>query len=397
MIARGEGLRLRAVVFGGAAGAIVLVLILNIAWPIRTETYEEQDWPWIGGLMAFPVAAALVLIHRPDNRVGWALGLTSLSAGLIFLGGWYAATFEGAPLSRMVEILSAIPVIGQFAGMVALLYLFPTGHCASPWYGKALVVFNGLLAVAGTLLLLSPTDLPITGRPNPLGVLPGWLGSIGDNGLIILFPFALIGVVSLIVRWRRARPLERSQLKWFLAGAVFALAILVLANILPDDSGTNVVDVVGGGVVVLAFWSLPAAIVIAVLRYRLYDIDRVVSRTLVYALLTGGLVATYFGLVVGLQGLLRPVSGGSDIAIVLTTLVVAALFLPARRRVQDAVDRRFNRRTYDAARTIEAFSTRLREQIDLDTLRYELLAVVGETMQPAITSLWLRKTKEASP
>ena len=384
--------RFLAIVAGAAF--VELVLLLNVVWPLPGE---EDSWPWVGGLMAFPIAAALILIHRPEHRVGWALGVTAASAGGIFLMGWYAATFENGPASRVVESLGSIPAVGQFAGVIWLIYVFPTGRCASPWFERVLHASAPIIGVVGVLFLLAPRAMPLTDRPNPLGILPEWLGKVGEDGAVVLVPLAAIGVWSLVWRWRRARAAERSQLKWFLAGAVFALAILVLANILPDDSGTNVVDVVGGGVVVLAFWSLPAAIVIAVLRYRLYDIDRVVSRTLVYALLTGGLVATYFGLVVGLQGLLRPVSGGSDIAIVLTTLVVAALFLPARRRVQDAVDRRFNRRTYDAARTIEAFSTRLREQIDLDTLRYELLAVVGETMQPAITSLWLRKTKEASP
>ncbi|MGH2600748.1 MAG: hypothetical protein ACRDJ9_15355, partial [Dehalococcoidia bacterium] len=146
-----------------------------------------------------------------------------------------------------------------------------------------------------------------------------------------------------------------------------------------------------GVLVVGAFWSLPGAIVIAVLRYNLYDIDRIINRTLIYGVLTAGLAALYAGLVAGLQALLRPVSGGSDLAIVVTTLVVAALFLPARRRIQAAVDRRFNRRTYDAARTIDAFAARLREQVDLDTLRYELLTVVDETMRPARVSLWLRE------
>ncbi|MPZ50633.1 MAG: hypothetical protein GEU75_15265 [Dehalococcoidia bacterium] len=379
-------------IFALIAGAafVEVVLLLNIAWPIRTESYDEQDWPWIGGLMAFPVAAALILIHRPQNGVGRALGVVGVSAGLIFLMAWYGLSFLDAPLSPHVEALAAIPVVGQFTGIIALLYLFPTGRCATLWFERIFRTFLGVALVGGTLLLVSPTPLPITGRPNPFGVLPEWLGRLGDDGLILFLPFALIGVWSLGVRWRRSESTERSQLKWFLFGAIFAISIFVLASVVPEG-GTSLENVTGGGVVIATFWSLPAAIVIAVLRYRLYDIDRVISRTLVYALLTGGLGATYFGLVVGLQALLRPLSDGSDLAIVVTTLVVAALFLPARRRVQDAVDRRFNRRAYDAARTIDAFSARLREQIDLDTLRYELLAVVDETMQPAKASLWLRE------
>jgi len=136
---------------------------------------------------------------------------------------------------------------------------------------------------------------------------------------------------------------------------------------------------------------LPLAIGVAILRHQLYDIDRILNRTLVYALLTATLGAMYLGVVVGLQAVLSSVAGGSDLAIVITTLLVAALFLPVRRRVQEIVDRRFNRRTYDAARTIDAFSARLRQQIDLDTLRYELLAVTEETMQPSRASVWLRR------
>jgi len=136
---------------------------------------------------------------------------------------------------------------------------------------------------------------------------------------------------------------------------------------------------------------VPIAIGIAVMRYRLYEIDRIINRALVYGLLTGTLGFMYFGLVVALQALLSSLSGGNDLAIVATTLLVAALFLPARRWVQEIVNRRFNRRAYDAARTIDDFSARLRDHIDMDTLRYELLAVIDETMQPARASLWLRK------
>jgi hypothetical protein len=132
--------------------------------------------------------------------------------------------------------------------------------------------------------------------------------------------------------------------------------------------------------ILLPIGGLPVAAGIAVLQYRLYDIDRIINRTLVYGLLTAGLGTIYAAIVVGLQALLRPFSGGSDLAIVVTTLIVAAIFLPARRRIQDIVDRRFNRRTYDASRTIDAFSTRLREQIDLDTLRQELLTVIADDL-----------------
>ncbi|MGH2584654.1 MAG: hypothetical protein ACRDJE_07040 [Dehalococcoidia bacterium] len=382
--------RTRAYAVTLTVAAVLVVLALNLLWPVTTEAYDEDASAWVAGLMAFPVAAALVLIHRPDNRVGWALGVVGASAGLIFLFTWYGATFPDGPLSRYVEAVERVPAVGQLTGMVALLYLFPTGRCVTVWFERAFRIFLAAMMVVTILFLLSPSTLAVTGRSNPLGLLPEWLGGLGDDGEVVLLPFALIGIWSLVVRWRRAGSVERAQLKWFLSGAIFALSILFLVNVVPGEPG-GVVGIVAGVLVVGAFWSLPGAIVIAVLRYNLYDIDRIINRTLIYGVLTAGLAALYAGLVAGLQALLRPVSGGSDLAIVVTTLVVAALFLPARRRIQAAVDRRFNRRTYDAARTIDAFAARLREQVDLDTLRYELLTVVDETMRPARVSLWLRE------
>jgi hypothetical protein len=161
------------------------------------------------------------------------------------------------------------------------------------------------------------------------------------------------------------------------------------------SDGTNTpLEAVGTAAVGFAFAGVPLAAGIAILRYRLYDIDRIINRTLIYGSLTVVLGAGYAGLVVGLQALFRPFTGGSELAITITTLAVAATFQPARRRIQDAVDRRFNRRRYDAARTLEAFSGRLRDEVDLEALRHELVSVVSETMEPAHVSLWLRP-KEA--
>jgi hypothetical protein len=203
---------------------------------------------------------------------------------------------------------------------------------------------------------------------------------------LLLIPAIGLSGAALVHRFRRSHGRERQQLKWLALAAVAAFVVFVLswpASILIH----NIWDITP----LIVFSFLPIATAIAILRYQLYDIDRILNRTLVYALLTACLGALYLGVVVGLQALLSSVAGGSDLAIVITTLLVAALFLPARRRVQEMVDRRFNRRTYDAARTIDAFSARLRQQIDLDTLRYELLAVTEETMQPSRASVWLRR------
>jgi hypothetical protein len=209
-------------------------------------------------------------------------------------------------------------------------------------------------------------------------------------GFFVFVSMLLLSFLSLVIRFRRSHGVERQQLKWFVVSTVAALSFFVVIGPLVELAGVTTPDAL-----YLALMALvPISVGVAILRHRLYDIDRIINRTLVYGLLTALLALTYFGFVVGLQAALQPVSGNSKLAIALTTLIVAALFLPARRRLQSAVDRRFNRRTYDATRTIEAFNARLRQEIDLDSLRYELLAVVDETMQPAGVSLWLR-TPEA--
>jgi hypothetical protein len=204
-----------------------------------------------------------------------------------------------------------------------------------------------------------------------------WVANVGDALVAIGFLGAL---VSLVVRFARARGLERQQLKWFVYAAGLGVAVLVLPTPIPDFLEWTLAPV-----------GLSVAAAVAVLRYRLYDIDRLISRTLVYGVLTAVLGLGYVGAVLLLGQLFGGVTGDPPSwAVAGATLAVAALFQPARRRIQAAVDRRFNRRKYDAAQTIQAFSTRLRDQIDLDTLSTELLAVVDQTTQPTQVSLWLR-------
>jgi hypothetical protein len=211
--------------------------------------------------------------------------------------------------------------------------------------------------------------------------------------------FALLVVLcasSVVVRFRRARGVERQQLKWFAYGAGQLALLLASALVFPgfwDRVPLLVSDLVFG----ISFAMISVAIGIAILRYRLYEIDRLIHRTLVYGLLSALLGAVYAGLVLGLGQLFGGIGAEPPSwAVAGATLAVAALFQPARRRIQQAVDRRFNRRRYDAAQTIEAFSARLREQIDLDTLSAELLAVVNQTMEPAKASLWLRPLRSAA-
>jgi hypothetical protein len=204
---------------------------------------------------------------------------------------------------------------------------------------------------------------------------------------------ALAALASVVVRFRRARGEERQQLKWF--AFVVAADLALIPGV--GEVAQRVAPVLGELVVFPVGVSLiPIAIGVAVLKYRLYDIDRVINRTLVYGLLTVLLGAVYAGGVFGLGQFLNPVTGESGLAVAASTLAVAVLFQPARRRVQAVVDRRFNRRRYDAAKIIGAFSTRLRDQLDLDTLSTELVAVVDQTMEPTRVSLWLRPSAPGS-
>jgi len=271
--------------------------------------------------------------------------------------------------------------------------VFPTGRLPSrrwrpvAWAAVAALV---LAALSSPLLPGPPADGL---RPTPIAIraLAGVLRLAYNTASSVLFGVILAALVSLIARFRRATGSERQQLKWFAYGTALLLLLPVAGLVgaeLPDPAGNLVAAVIVS--------ALPVAIGIAVLRYRLYDIDRLVNRTVVYGLLTVLLAGVYAGLVFALSELLNPADQQSALAVAASTLVVAALFQPARRRIQGLVDRRFNRRRYDATRTIEVFSARLRDQIELGTLSTELLAVVDQTVQPVQVSLWLRPTPSPS-
>ena len=230
-------------------------------------------------------------------------------------------------------------------------------------------------------------------RPNPIAIpaLAGVLELAYDMAPPVLFGVILAALVSLVVRFRRATGIERQQLKWFAYGTALLLLLPAAGPV-----GAVLGDTAGELVVAVIVSALPVAIGIAVLRARLYDLDRLVNRTVVSGLLTMLLAGVYAGLVFALSEVLNPADQQSELAVAASTLVVAALFQPARRRIQGLVDRRFNRRRYDAARTVEGFGARLRDQIELATLSTELLAVVDQTMQPTQASLWLRPTTPSS-
>jgi hypothetical protein len=299
----------------------------------------------------------------------------------------YVAAERGLPGGVAGEWLISWSWIVDVAAWVVVVLLFPDGRLPGRRWRMAIWV-----TLAGAALLfvgqaLSAETAGFSGGRNPLGVDSTLVDAAWPVGSALLVTGLVAAVVSSVLRYRRARGVERQQLKWF------AYAGLILALVMPLAVAFWYRSVLLQILVGLSFNAMPLAIGAAILRYRLYDIDRIVSRTLAWALLTVVLGLGYAGVVLGLSWLLPR---SSSLAVAAATLAVAAVFQPVRRRIQAAVDRRFNRRRYDAARTIQAFSGRLREEVDLDTLTGELLTVVDDTMQPTHASLWLRLPKAPS-
>jgi hypothetical protein len=272
---------------------------------------------------------------------------------------------------------------------VWLPILFPDGRFLSARWrpvGWLAATVAPLTCVAFAFLPGPIVNLPFVQNPLALESLQEALLPVVGFGMVTLTVCAGAAAISMALRLRRARGVERQQLKWFVSAAAL-LALAVPLGI----SGVQAFGIkLGEYLLIAAIATIPVATGIAVLRYRLYDIDLIIRRTLIYGALTAGLGLVYWGSVVVLQQLLRPVTQGSDLAIVGSTLAVAALFQPARQRIQALVDQRFYRRKYNKARALEAFSAHLREEVDLESLSAELLAVVGRTMQPERLSLWLR-------
>jgi hypothetical protein len=365
---------------------------------VRDETLSATDriawFPNHLPAFALVTVGAVVVSRRPGNVIGWlccGIGLAQILAGF---GGRSAQSVLAEDPSYgpgwvVLYSLGELCWELSWALLALLLLLFPTGRLPSrrwrpvAWAAVAVLV---LAALSSPFLPGPPADGL---APNPIAIpaLAGVLRLAYATAGFVLAGVILAALVSLIARFRRATGVERQQLKWFAYGTALLLLLPVSGLV-----GAELPGPVGNLISAVIFSALPVAIGIAVLRYRLYDIDRLVNRTVVYGLLTVLLAGVYAGLVFALSGLLNPADQQSALAVAASTLVVAALFQPARRRIQGLVDRRFNRRRYDAARTVAAFSTRLRDQIELDTLSTELLAVVDETVQPVQVSLWLRPT-----
>jgi hypothetical protein len=383
----------------------VVLAVLAMGLDIYTPpTKYEPHFSVLAGipLLVYPTIGALVVSHRPMNAVGWVLcGMGFVLEVLAFSRAYANYSLFAHPGSlpgeKAMQWLSPFPGEkamqwlspwevgpGLMLGAVLLVLLFPDGKL--PHRGWWAVV---LMAVCGTALLTYCNYLWVT-RPGPGDVVE----ELGRLGMAILLVSCVASLIPVIVRLQSAEARERQQFKWFAYGTAVFLGALFLMDAALQIGGPWARFVV----IVTGLSAIPVAVGIAILRYRLYDIDVIINRTLVYGLLTAILVSVYFGGVTATQALFQRLTDQQDLpqlVVVASTLVIAALFTPLRRGIQSFIDRRFYRRKYDARKTLEDFSAQLRDETDLNALSDDLVGVVRETMQPAHVSLWLRP--EASP
>jgi hypothetical protein len=367
----------------------------------------------VGGLvggaffLAFPLVGALIASKRPKNAVGWlclAVGLLWALSGVFDYYGYYGAVTPGSvPYPVVASGISDwiwVPAVGLLGTYVLLL--FPDGRLPSrrwrplAWLSGAVI----LLLSAGVMLAPGPLD-NLGGVRNPFGIEGAdWL-TVGAYALLPLLPLCMLAsAMSLVLRYRRSGGEERQQIKWIAFAAsvvVVVYAIAMIASfVFPAESWTTAGSVWWLNLLTYAvlssFTLVPIAVGIAILKYRLYEIDLLINRALVYGPLTATLIALYFVGIVVLQRLFIALTGQqSTLAVVASTLLIAALFTPLRRRIQAFIDRRFYRSKYDARKTLETFSATLRHETDLNALSNDLVGVVRDTMQPAHVSLWLKR------
>jgi len=343
-------------------------------------------------IVSFAVLGALVMTRHPDNRYGWLVTAIAAVHALGYfnagLAGW-ALYREGVPLPAgpyVAWLFVWTAVLHYVPSATFLLLLFPDGHLPSRrWRPLAWLTLVSMLGMAAGVATLPGALAVFSDVRNPFGADGPLPLTLAGSGTVATAIAAVASAVSLFVRYRRAGGVERQQLKWFLyGGAIVATAgVSILLMGLPLVPATVVVS---GALVVLA-----ATAGIAIFRYRLYDIDLLINRTLVYGAVSAVLVATYLAVVVLFQAALRPFTAGNELAVAGSTLATLALVQPLRRRIQDGVDRRFYRSRYDAARTLDAFVSRMRDEVDLEQVRGHVLDVVGETVRPAHASVWLRE------
>jgi hypothetical protein len=349
-------------------------------------------------VLSYSTIGAVVASRRPDSLIGW------LFCAIGFVGGVRLLSTEYAAYALVAE--SGLPPGGEVLAWIAswlwvpdvglylfLALLFPNGRLPSARW-QPFAWFIGVVVVTGTVAA-ALTPGPIRGLEpivNPLGLVEG-VPNVAVLTEALLYALGLVAAASVLVRLRRSRGEERQQIKWFAYAAVLLATSTVITYVLSEVASLQWLGWVVFVPAMVGMAGVPVAVGVAILKYRLYDIDLLINRTLVYGALTALLALVYFGGVTATQVVFRTLTGQErqpQLAVVISTLVLAALFNPLRRRVQGFVDRRFYRSKYDARKTLEAFSAKLRDETDLDALSDDLVEVVRETMQPAHVSLWLR-------
>jgi hypothetical protein len=391
---------------------VVLLRWRNARFQIPPEQWASGSWAEqlaaVAGSLGAPVLGAVIASHQPRNRYGWlwcTIGFTLAVGSVTTAYASYSfATLPGGLPGALAAAWLANSVSIAASGLLLFAYLlFPNGRLPSP--GWRTVGWITATVCVGYPLFAALRPGPLLNFPsltNPVGIggpgaepIAGAIGGLFWTTYWLLIIF--VAPATVLIRFWRARGQERQQLKWLAVVGALVLAREMVSGFVPEEEhplGVAVTFAIGS-------WAIYAAIGIAVVRHRLYDIDRLFNRTLVYGLLTAVLGVVYVTAVFVLNTvlfgtMLRATYRQSSLAVATSTLAVAALFQPARRRIQAMVDRRFNRRRFDATKTVEAFSTRLRDQIDLDSLTRELLAVVDQTVEPTRVSLWLRSAASTS-
>jgi hypothetical protein len=382
--------------------AVGITLVLVLVRPLRAGVLTGAVVLAMAYL-SFAVIGLVLSVRRPANPIGWLYAASGLVWCLAPPGGeaWVDQLVRsGRPLPLTAKLYAASEPLWAPAialGVTLPLLLLPDGRLRSGrWRLAAWASVTGAtLLLAGVLVPRQLTTVPIA---NPFG-LAGVAGTVANRvegvGQLLYLGSLAAALICVVLRFRASRGVERQQLRWVAAGATGAVfGLVAVVGLLALEQWYGVAPGAAWVAVVLALPCLPVSVTVAVLRYRLWELDRVISRTLTYTLVTALLAALYLLVVVTIT---RLAQDAGSLAVAAATLTAAAAFTPLHRRVQDRVDRRFNRRRYDAARTVEAFAVRLRDQVDLDALHGELLAVVDQTVQPTQATLWLRSTAPHSP
>ncbi|HEV2091689.1 MAG TPA: hypothetical protein VGR18_00840 [Rubrobacter sp.] len=353
--------------------------------------------------VVFAIVAALIVSRQPRNTIGWLL---MAPVGLYVVGGpienyiGYLAPSTPTPTVPLLLMLwfNSWNWLLLIFPLLYIPLLFPNGRPPTPRWRWVSV---GAIAWATLFVLLATLSQEINTNTTPDFVFDNPLGVLGEDTVQLLVGVWIVGLVALVVtcavalfvRYRRANHTEREQIKWLLYACAVFLVVFVGGFVSGLGGTASLGGYIWGVFFGLSVITFPAAIGIAVLRYRLYDIDVLINRTLVYGSLTATLAMVYFGGVTATQAIFQTLTGHRELpqlVIVVSTLMIAALFNPLRRRIQAFIDRRFYRRKYDAVKTLAAFNARLRDETDLDTLGRDLMGVVGDAIQPKHVSLWLR-------